>query len=142
MSHAVAHDVGIDALDLPLRASVQTWNAQDIALHLPIFKQRVEAARVLAKGTLPSDPQKHPRWPTGAPNSQGGEFAPAGASGVSVSIIPVAARRTAKPPKRSAPKPPDQPPTADKPGVRFLEPGEFPDDVPLPPPRPGSWRGA
>lgn len=74
---AVADHLGVEALDLPLRASLRTWTAQDIALHLPIFKRHAEAARVLAKGGIPFDPQKHPRWPAGTPELQGGRFAPA-----------------------------------------------------------------
>jgi hypothetical protein len=84
LMRAVAPHIGIEALDLPLRASMQTWNAQDIALHLPIYKRHAEAAQGLTKGVMPFaplgeggwDPAKHPRWPAGAPDSQGGQFAP------------------------------------------------------------------
>lgn len=110
---------------------MRTWTAQDIALHLPIFKRHVDAARILAKGTTPFDPQKHPRWPAGAADSQGGEFAPSHESGVS--IIPVASRGNARPPKgkrpagASGPKAPASVP--DEPGIRFIEPGDFPEDM-------------
>lgn len=67
LMRAVGDHLGVKALDLPLRASMRTWNAQDIALHLPIFKRHAEAVRVLAKGVIrfaPQndfgfDPQKH-----------------------------------------------------------------------------------
>ncbi len=89
LMRAVAPHIGIEAPDLPLRASMQTWNAQDIVLHLPIYKRHREAAQRLAKGVMPFaplgeggwDPAKHPRWPAGAPDSQGGQFAPGDESG-------------------------------------------------------------
>jgi hypothetical protein len=99
MMRAVADDLGIKALDLPLRASMRTWNARDIARLLPIFKKHRDAARSLAKGFVifnPWDAEDHPRWPAGAPASQGGEFAPAGES--EAVVVPVADRESrAKP---------------------------------------------
>ena len=127
MMRAVADDLGIKALDLPLRASMRTWNARDIARLLPIFKKHRDAARSLAKGFVvfnPWDAEDHPRWPAGAPASQGGEFAPAGES--EAAVVPVATRGPPKPPKGSKPKTPSQP--IDRgPGVRFIEPGDFPE---------------
>jgi hypothetical protein len=38
LMRAVADDLGVNTLDLPLRASMRTWNARDIARLLPIFK--------------------------------------------------------------------------------------------------------
>lgn len=100
LSQAIADSLGVPAPDLPLRATLRTWNEHDIALHLPLFKLHAEAARHLAKGIIPFDPEKHPRWEAGAPDSQGGRFAPAGGS--DASVIPVAARRP-KRPKRLPP---------------------------------------
>jgi hypothetical protein len=60
---------------------------RDIAIHLPLFKRHIEAARLLAKAG-PWDSSKHPRWPAGAPESQGGRFAPAGSSGSWVASLP------------------------------------------------------
>ena len=106
LMEAVADQLGIEALNLPLRASMRTWTAQDIARLLPIFKHHAEAARTLAKGVVPFNPQKHPRWPAGASDSRGGEFAPAGRSDAGSSepdaaVIPIALR-----PKRPARRPP------------------------------------
>jgi hypothetical protein len=39
LMRAVAEHLDIAALDLPSRATSRTWNARDIALHLPIFKR-------------------------------------------------------------------------------------------------------
>jgi hypothetical protein len=113
---AVAEHIGIKTLDLPLRASMRTWNARDIALHLPIFKKHWDAAQSLAKGFVvfnpeePEwDPEKHPRWPAGAPDRQGGEFAPADESGAA--IIPVAWPSNDGPPLDEPPEiPKDEPP--------------------------------
>ncbi|TAL80287.1 MAG: hypothetical protein EPN75_07910 [Beijerinckiaceae bacterium] len=151
LMRAVADHLDVAALNLPLRVTSRTWNAQDIALHLPISKRQYDAARALVKAVTPVfnpeadsgfDPEKHPRWPAGAPDSQGGEFAPTDGSGAA--IIPVASR-SGKPPKASAPqnaKKPKapSPPDSDLPRIRFLKPGELPDwpvdNIPLPPPRP------
>lgn len=116
LMRAVAPHVGVAALDLPLRATMQTWTAQDIALHLPIYKRHAEAARSLAKGVFKGvfprapldapasgsgwDPTKHPRWPAGAPDSQGGEFAPGDDEG-DADVILVGRRR--RYPKLQAP---------------------------------------
>lgn len=99
LMRAIADHLDIDALDVPLRAGPRTWAARDIAIHLPFFKRYFEAGQLLAKGIIPFDESKHPRWPAGAPESQGGQFAPGDASGASV--IPVAARR--RYPKRRPP---------------------------------------
>lgn len=143
LMRAVADHLGVKTLDLPLRASTRTWSAQDIALHLPIFKQHAEAARVLAKEIIPFDPQnhpgfdpqKHPRWPAGAPDSQGGEFAPADASGVS--IIPVVSRP--RRPKRQPPaddgwngRPSDPTPGIGDNSDKFNDAPELPKEEPQP----------
>ncbi|MHB8885808.1 MAG: hypothetical protein ACYC5H_12175 [Methylovirgula sp.] len=135
LTRAVADHLGIEALNLPLRASMRTWTGQDIALHLPIFKRHVDAARALAKGAIPFDPLKHPRWSSGAPDSQGGEFAPGDGSGAAV--IPVASRGSRKPPygephPGEKPKPPSSPVEQKGPGVRYLKPGEFPEGMDAP----------
>jgi hypothetical protein len=98
---AISDDLCVPKPNLPTRATLRTWNARDIALHLPIYKLHVEAARALAKGVIPFDPQRHPRWPAGAEESQGGQFAPAGGAS-DASVIPVAVRRP-KRPKRLPP---------------------------------------
>lgn len=98
---AISDDLCVPKPNLPTRATLRTWNARDVALHLPIYKLHVEAARALVKGVIPFDPQKHPRWPAGAEDSQGGQFAPTGGAS-DASVIPVAVRRP-KRPKRLPP---------------------------------------
>ncbi|MGO9007605.1 MAG: hypothetical protein ACLQIQ_08640 [Beijerinckiaceae bacterium] len=120
----VAPHLGLKMLDLLVQSGPRCWRARDIDVHLPFFARHFDRAAPLAKfGTF--DPLKHPRWPAGAPDSQGGEFADADESGAAV--IPVATR---------GPKKPSVPP--EKPGVRFVEPNEVPDKVPVPPPRPAN----
>lgn len=89
----VAGELGITAMNLPTRSGPRTWNARDIALHGLLFTEHVEAAWILAKGGAgPWDEAKHPRWQRGAPDSQGGRFAPsAGSGGTSLSVAPNAA---------------------------------------------------
>ncbi len=82
LMRVVANEIGIAAINLPVRDGPRTWNVRDIALHCLLFKEHVEAARLLAKGGGgPWDEAKHPRWPAGAPESQGGRFAPGIESG-------------------------------------------------------------
>jgi hypothetical protein len=86
----LAGELGITAMNLPTLSGPRTWNARDIALHCSLFKEHVDAARLLAKGgACPWDEEKHPRWPAGAPESQGGRFAPSvGSGGTSLSVAP------------------------------------------------------
>lgn len=53
----------------------------------------LQASGVLAKDF---DPDKHPRWPGGGPDSQGGRFAPAGAGGAPEAAAPTAAPKKPK----------------------------------------------
>jgi len=110
---AVSRELGVAALNLPVRDGPRTWNAQDIAQHLPVFEDSVGASRILAKGVVPVfDEAKHPRWPSGAPDSQGGQFAPADEAGAPV--IPVTSRGIGDnggPPLEDPPEiPKDEPP--------------------------------
>jgi hypothetical protein len=75
LMHCVAKRMGIEALDLPLRSGLRCWSAGDIAAQVPFFEKASDCAAPLAK-FVPFDPLKHPRWPEGAPESQGGRFAP------------------------------------------------------------------
>jgi hypothetical protein len=138
---AVADHLGIEPSDLPLCAGPHTWAARDIAIHLPLFNRHFEAGQLLAKGVIAFDESKHPRWPAGALEGQGGQFAPGDASGVSV--IPVAARR--RYPKR---RPPindgfDAPSTR---GIgdnsdKYQELSELPEEEPPPDERYGTVQG-
>ncbi|WP_152428534.1 hypothetical protein [Methyloferula stellata] len=88
----VAGELGMAAMNLPVHAGPRTWNVRDIALHCLLFKDHVEAARTLAKGGGgPWDEAKHPRWQRGAPDSQGGRFAPGTESGGFSTELPDAA---------------------------------------------------
>jgi hypothetical protein len=92
LMRALSDELGIEALDLQVRAGPRTWNAREIALHCSLIKEHAEAARILAKGGAgPWDEAKHPRWPPGAPESQGGRFAPGAESGGSSTKPPDAA---------------------------------------------------
>ena len=73
LMHGVAKRLGLEVLDLGTLNHPSTWAPKDIAAQLPFFEQHFEAAGTLAKGG-PWDESKHPRWPEGAPDSQGGEF--------------------------------------------------------------------
>ncbi len=100
-------------MNLSVRDGPRTWNAQDIAQHLPVFEDSVGASRILVKGVVPVfDGAKHPRWPSGAPDSQGGQFAPADEAGAPV--IPVTSRGIGDnggPPLEDPPEiPKDEPP--------------------------------
>lgn len=79
---AVASELGINALPFQVHNVPRTWDARDIAQHVVFFKEALLASRPLAKGAIPVfDPAKHPRWPAGAPDSQGGRFAPGDEAG-------------------------------------------------------------
>jgi hypothetical protein len=41
---AVSCELGFEALNLPVRNEPRTWNAQDIAQHLPVFEDSVGAS--------------------------------------------------------------------------------------------------
>ena len=70
---AVAGSLGIGPLDLPWAEGPRLWRAEDIAAHLPLFKDYAPAAGLLAKAGA-WDESKHPRWPAGSADHQGGRF--------------------------------------------------------------------
>jgi hypothetical protein len=70
---AVAGSLGIGPLDLPWAEGPRLWRAEDIAAHLPLFKDYAPTAGLLAKAGA-WDESKHPRWPGGSPDHQGGRF--------------------------------------------------------------------
>ena len=53
-------------LDLPWAEGPRLWRAEDIAAHLPLFKDYAPTAGLLAKAGA-WDESKHPRWPGGFP---------------------------------------------------------------------------
>jgi len=73
LMRAVAGSLGIAPLDLPWAEGPRLWRAEDIQAHLPLFKDYAPAASLLAKAGA-WDESKHPRWPAGSPDSQGGRF--------------------------------------------------------------------
>ena len=70
---AVAGSLGIGPLDLPWSDGPRLWRAQVIPAHLPLFKDYAPVAGLLAKAGA-WDESKHPRWPAGSPDHQGGRF--------------------------------------------------------------------
>jgi hypothetical protein len=78
LMRAVAGSLGIGPLDLPWAEGPRLWRAEDIAAHLPLFKDYAPAAGLLAKARA-WDESKHPRVPAGS--REGGQFQSAGASG-------------------------------------------------------------
>jgi hypothetical protein len=83
---SVAKRLGIDGLDLPVRPGPRCWTAQDIDLHVSFVTRSFNRATPLAKfGAF--DSLKHPRWPAGAPDSQGGRFAPANGESAQITNV-------------------------------------------------------
>jgi hypothetical protein len=73
LMRAVASSLGIGPLDLPWADGPRLWRAEDIAAHLPLFKDYAPAAGLLAKAGAWNE-SKHPRWPAGSEDHQGGRF--------------------------------------------------------------------
>jgi hypothetical protein len=76
---ALAKGLGLPGLDMSAHAGVRTWSQRDIAEHLSVFEGQL--AKLSKGGEF--DEAKHPRWPGGAPESEGGRFAPSAGSGSS-----------------------------------------------------------
>jgi hypothetical protein len=74
---AVAESLRIAPLNLPWAEGPRLWRAEDIAAHLPLFKDYPPPAGLLAKASA-WDESKHPRWPSGSRDHQGGQFQSAG----------------------------------------------------------------
>ncbi len=68
---AAAGALGIAPLDLPWADGPRLWRTEDIAAHLPLFKEFAVGARALAKAG-DWDESAHHRVPAGSP--QGGQF--------------------------------------------------------------------
>ncbi|MGB6174910.1 MAG: hypothetical protein WBF43_00895 [Methylocella sp.] len=49
---AIASQLGVGPLDLPWAEGPRLWRAEDIAAHLPLFKDYAPAAGLLAKAVL------------------------------------------------------------------------------------------
>jgi hypothetical protein len=75
LMRAVAGSLGIGPLDLPWADGPRLWRAEDIAAHVPLFKEHAAAAGLLAKAGA-WDEAKHPRAPAGS--REGGQFQRAG----------------------------------------------------------------
>jgi hypothetical protein len=86
LMHGVAKRMGVEAIDLPLRPGLRCSSAGDIATQVAFFEKVFDPTAPLAKFAA-FDPLKHPRWPAGAPESQGGRFAPA--NGENAQIVDV-----------------------------------------------------
>ena len=110
LMRAVANQFGIDPLDLPWTEGPRLWRVEDIAAHLPLFKDYAPVAGLLAKAGA-WDESKHPRWPAGSEDHQGGQFnhGEGGAAGEGRS----AAKQPTPPlppPRPTPPLPPPRPP--------------------------------
>ncbi len=79
---AVAGSLGIGPLDLPWAEGPRLWRAEDIAAHVPLFKDFAPTARLLAKAGG-WDESQHPRVPAGS--REGGQFTSGGGDGGSPS---------------------------------------------------------
>ncbi len=66
LMRAVAGSLGIGPLDLPWVDGPRLWRAEDIAAHLPLFKDYAPTAALLAKAGA-WDESKHPHWHAGRP---------------------------------------------------------------------------
>ncbi len=71
LARAVAGSLGIAPLDMPWADRPRLWCADDIAAHVPLFKDFAPAAGLLAKAGA-RDESKHPRVPAGS--HEGGRF--------------------------------------------------------------------
>ncbi|MGP0057834.1 MAG: hypothetical protein ACLPID_00895 [Beijerinckiaceae bacterium] len=80
---SVAKRLDLEWFDMPVRPGPRCLTARDIAMQVPFFEEVFDRAAPLAKFG-PFDPLKHPRWPAGAPDSQGGRFAPAGSENAQI----------------------------------------------------------
>jgi hypothetical protein len=78
LMRAVAGSLGIGPLDLPWADGPRLWRAEDIAAHVPLFKEHAATAGLLAKAGA-WDEAKHPRAPAGS--REGGQFQSGGGSG-------------------------------------------------------------
>jgi hypothetical protein len=94
LMRSVAKKLDLEGFDMPVRPGPRCLTARDIAMQVPFFEEVFDRAAPLAK-FAPFDPAKHPRWPAGAPDRQGGQFTDADESGAA--LIPVA-RPPRKPP--------------------------------------------
>ncbi|MGH6838395.1 MAG: toxin glutamine deamidase domain-containing protein [Methylocella sp.] len=108
LMRAVAGSLGIAPLDLPWSDGPRLWRPEVIDAHLPFFKQYAPAVDLLAKAGA-WDESKHPRWPAGSADHQGGRFNDGEGGGEDGS----AATETTPPlppPRPSPPLPPPRPP--------------------------------
>jgi hypothetical protein len=79
----IAKRCGLARLDIPVRLSPRCWSAGDVSAQASFFEKAFDPSAPLAKfGAF--DSLKHPRWPAGSPDSQGGRFAPADSEGAQI----------------------------------------------------------
>jgi hypothetical protein len=70
---AVAEELGIAPLEMAVGTRSLPWGIGNLGPQLAMFRHFGRAAAEFEKGDNPDEP----RWPKGAPDSQGGEYAPA-----------------------------------------------------------------
>ncbi len=82
LMRAVADRFGIAAVSAPRANGPRLWRPVDIEAHVALFEDHAPVAQALAKAGA-WDEEKHPRWPAGSDDSQGGRFQGAGGAGSS-----------------------------------------------------------
>jgi hypothetical protein len=114
LARAVAGSLGIAPLDLQWADGPRLWRAEDIAAHLPLFKDYAAGAGLAGAW----DESKHPRVPGGSP--EGGRFQSGGGGADTGNGGPIVEGRSAakKPSEHGSPPlggppeiPKDEPPT-------------------------------
>ncbi len=106
LMRAVAGSLGIGPLDLPCAEGPRLWRAEDIAAHLPLFKDYAPVAGLLAKAGA-WDESKHPRVPAGS--REGGQFQ-SGGGGDGANPAAPGIGHNAGPPLESPPEIPEEDP--------------------------------
>jgi hypothetical protein len=80
LMHAVAKELGVSPLEMAVGTRSLPWGTGNLGPQLALFRHFGGAATEFEKGENPDEP----RWPKGAPDSQGGEYAPANAGGATI----------------------------------------------------------
>jgi len=122
LMRAVAEELGISPLEMAVGTRSLPWGVGNLGPQLALFRHFARAAAEFEKGDNPDQP----RWPKGAPDSQGGEYAPANGGVGSADVAPET-RRIGGPSLEDAREPPGighngGPPLDDMPDIPEEEP--------------------
>lgn len=77
LMRAVAEELGISPVEMAVGARSLPWGIGNLGPQLALFRHFGRAAAEFEKGGNPNQP----RWPEGAPDSQGGRYAPGSPTG-------------------------------------------------------------